>query len=84
MEALIQLFTLQVSSHPTCLQKIFGEEVSSTIETLIVPEVLWPRFALRLAASAFISSWASSGFGCAEDNHLEQAIRIYNSQVSTS
>ena len=64
--------------------KIFGEEVSSTIETLIMPEVWWPGFALCLAASAFISSWASSGFGCAEDNHLKQAIRIYNSQVTTS
>ena len=63
--------------------KIFGEEVSSTIETLIMPEVWWPGFALCLAASAFISSWASSGFGCAEDNHLKQAIRIYNSQVTT-
>ena len=64
--------------------KIFGEEVSSTIETLIMPEVWWPGFALCLAASAFISSWASSGFGCAEDNHLKQAIRIYNSQVIAS
>ena len=62
-----------------------------------VPDSAWSQAELGLkfggiglrsvsyhAAAAFISSLTFSGFGSAEDYHLQQAVVTYNSQVSVS
>lgn len=74
-----------------CLMRRWGNLHYWNTRWCLEPSTAWSKVwrsgsssVSQHAASAFISSLVSSGFGCSEDNHLVQAIRMYNSQVSTS